>query len=665
MKKSFAELRLTDKLPSSPGIGTRILKLTQREDCTSDEIAAVLRADPASTGRLLKQANEQRPRADAPIATIESAVLALGMPAVRDVALDLSLLSAQSLRRCKGFEYDRHWSMSLVRAIAARRISSAMSFGKPGEAYVLGLVTEIGCLVLASLHPDEFAAVIAARGSASRAEQCRMERERFDIDHAEVAAFLIESWGLPPLFGQALQIFETTESTVHAADREAAGYATVLLGAQTLAEIYLGGATDAATIERQHKNLERIRKRLDLDVHAFHAFCNRVGDEWHEQGRALDLAPGSREEVTRFASEPSPADAPPSQGTVWHAGDAQPSAKKPEIAKRPKESAGALSILAVDDDPLSLKVLERTLINAGHSVICANDGSRALELALETHPHVVIADWMMPNMDGLELCRALRRVDCGRDIFFILLTGRAEEDRVVEAFDGGIDDYVVKPFNSRVLMARIKGGHRVIELKTKVENDRQLILAQVAELGQLTRKLETAAHTDVLTELPNRRYIMKQLDREWQKAVRANAALSVIVIDIDHFKMVNDLYGHDVGDLVLKETAHVLRNSSRQGEELARVGGEEFLIVCSGSSEDEAAAGAERIRAAVEGHEIVSPGFTGRVTISLGVAGRHGWMQSIDAFLKAADDAVYQAKHAGRNRVTRAGRSLDRGIKSA
>jgi len=214
-------------------------------------------------------------------------------------------------------------------------------------------------------------------------------------------------------------------------------------------------------------------------------------------------------------------------------------------------------------------------------------------------------------------------------------------------------------------MARIKGGHRVIELKTKVENDRQLILAQVAELGQLTRKLETAAHTDVLTELPNRRYIMKQLDREWQKAVRANAALSVIVIDIDHFKMVNDLYGHDVGDLVLKETAHVLRNSSRQGEELARVGGEEFLIVCSGASEDEAAAGAERIRAAVEGHEIVSPGFTGRVTISLGVAGRHGWMQSIDAFLKAADDAVYQAKHAGRNRVMRAGRALDRGIKSA
>jgi HD-like signal output (HDOD) protein len=92
MKKSFAELRLTDKLPSSPGIGTRILKLTQREDCSSDEIAAVLRADPASTGRLLKQANEQRPRADAPIATIESAVLALGMPAVRDVARDLSLL---------------------------------------------------------------------------------------------------------------------------------------------------------------------------------------------------------------------------------------------------------------------------------------------------------------------------------------------------------------------------------------------------------------------------------------------------------------------------------------------------------------------------------------------------------------------------------------------
>jgi two-component system cell cycle response regulator len=272
---------------------------------------------------------------------------------------------------------------------------------------------------------------------------------------------------------------------------------------------------------------------------------------------------------------------------------------------------------------------------------------------------------MMPNMDGIELCKALRRVDCGRDTFFILLTGRAEEDRVVEAFDAGIDDYVVKPFNPRVLMARIKGGHRVIELKAKVENDRQLILKQVGELGQLTRKLDTAAHTDVLTELPNRRYIMKQLEREWHAALRADKPLSLIMIDIDHFKMVNDVHGHDIGDLVLKETAHVLRNTSRHGEELARLGGEEFLIVCTGATEEQAAAGAERLRAAVEANEISSASFKGSVTISLGVAGRQAGMQSIDAFLKAADGAVYEAKRAGRNCVITAGPAIDRGTKSA
>jgi diguanylate cyclase (GGDEF)-like protein len=670
MKKSFVELRLTDKLPSSPGIGTRILKLTQRDDCSADEIAAVLRADPASIGRLLRRVNDARAPSDPPISTVESAVQHLGMPAVREVALDLSLLSAHGSSRCKEFDYGRHWSMALVRAIAARRISAGMSFGKPGEAYVLGLLAEIGCLVLASLHPEEFARILAARGSSSRAEQCRAEREKFEIDHVEVAAYLMEAWGLPSMFGQALQMFATMEATVHSGNREAAGYANILHSADSLAEIHVkGGPTDAASQERLAHNLERLRKRLDLDAPAFHAFCNRIGDEWFEQGCSVDLAPGSRDDVVRFMGELTDRCAAPrvvpNFEKAWSPRTPLSAKTGESSASEAKRAPNGLRILAVDDDPLLLKLLERTLLKAGHQVLCAPDGGRALEIAIEANPQVVIADWMMPQMDGIELCKALRRIDCGRDMFYILLTGRAEEDRVVEAFDAGIDDYVVKPFNSRVLMARIKGGHRVIELKAKVENDRQLIMRQVAELGQLTRKLDTAAHTDVLTSLPNRRYIMTQLEREWESAVKADKPLAVIMIDIDHFKKVNDVYGHDVGDLVLRETARVLRDTSRQGEVLARLGGEEFLIVCTNSTEDQAVAGAERLRAAIEAHRIESPSFQGSVTISLGVAGRNGTMRSIDAFLKAADGAVYEAKRGGRNRVTAAGRAVDRETKSA
>jgi diguanylate cyclase (GGDEF)-like protein len=644
--------------------------LTQREDCSAEELGEVLKSDPASTGRLLRRANGDRSPQHPMYATVESAASRLGMHVVRDVALDLTLLSPHGSGRCIGFDYGRHWSMSLVRAIAARSICARMGFGNPSEAYVLGLLAQIGCLVLASVHPEEYAEVLAARWKSSSVEQCRAERGKFDIDHVEIAAYLMEEWGLPPMLGQALQCFETAENGTAEGNRDASGYANVLIGADALAEIYVSRQSiDPDTTAHHEEIMERMRKRLDLDARAFHDFCNRIGDEWFERGHLVDLAPRARTDIIRFGGEVShPAATHRSAAQVAtgpRVDGAAPPGARAAVGSGPAGRSGALSILAADDDPVSLKLLERTLLKAGHHVLCASDGRQALEIALEDNPQVVIADWMMPNMDGIELCKALRRVECGRDMFFILLTGRAEEDRVVEAFDSGIDDYVVKPFNSKVLMARIKGGHRVIELKTKVEHDRQLIMKQVAELGQLARRLDTAAHTDVLTELPNRRYIMQQLEREWIAAVLADKPLSVIIIDIDHFKKVNDVHGHDIGDLVLKETAHVLRNASRHGEELGRWGGEEFLIVCSGATEEQATAGAERLRLAVEANEIRTPSYAGRMTISLGVAGRRAGMPGIDAFLRAADEAVYQAKHAGRNCVVTAGRSIDRESKSA
>jgi diguanylate cyclase (GGDEF)-like protein len=661
MRKTFEELKLTGKLPSSPGVGLKILKLTQREDLSSDELIAVLKTDPASTGRLFKRANATQVEGEASISIVESAASKLGADGVRQVALDLSLVPTHRSGRCAAFDYDRYWAASLVRAIAARRISADMKFGTPIEAYVLGLLSEIGRLVLASVHPEDYALVLAKSDASSRAEQCRAERERFDIDHVEIATFLMEEWGLPPLFGQALQAFEGNDDASPDEDREAAGHARVLHGANALAEIYTcSPANEVATWELNKHELERLRKRLGSSVEAFDLFCDSIGDEWVEKGRPVDLAPRERADVLQFGNRTDSGARP-----FGRRSQRTPRSKDPASDGRNDRAADTLRILAVDDDPFSLKLLERAVLKAGHEVQCASDGNQALQIALETNPHVVIADWMMPNMDGIDLCKALRRIDAGRDTFFILVTGRGDEDRVVEAFDAGVDDYIVKPFNPRLLLARIKGGQRVIQLKAKVESDRRLILKQVAELGTLARKLDTAAHTDVLTGLPNRRYIMTQLEKAWRDAIKAKKPLSLIMIDIDHFKKVNDVHGHDVGDLVLKETAGVLRNITRQGEEPARLGGEEFIVVCTGATENHAAAAAERIRAAIEVNRIENPKFQGGVTVSAGVAGRTARMESIDALLKAADDAVYVAKRSGRNRVSCAGSSIEGETKSA
>ncbi len=291
---------------------------------------------------------------------------------------------------------------------------------------------------------------------------------------------------------------------------------------------------------------------------------------------------------------------------------------------------------------------------AGHTVQCAPDGVEALQIALETNPQAIVADWMMPRMDGVELCRTLRCIQMGREMYFLLLTGRDQEEQIVAAYDAGVDEYVTKPFNARILLARLRAGQRVMELRDQVEAERLVIAQHIRDLGMANRKLSTAAKTDPLTGLPNRRFACDHLTEEWQNSTRSASPLAVMMIDIDQFKKVNDQHGHEVGDLVLTEIAQILRLSVRKGEEVARIGGEEFLVICPNTSTAQAAIGADRLRRAVEAHEIRTPGFHMRMTVCLGVAERTSEMASWDALLRAADSAVYAAKDAGRNRVQEA-----------
>ena len=180
----------------------------------------------------------------------------------------------------------------------------------------------------------------------------------------------------------------------------------------------------------------------------------------------------------------------------------------------------------------------------------------------------------------------------------------------------------------------------------------------MAEAAVLNRKLKAAAMTDVLTRLANRRYAMRRLDQEVSKAVRAAGPMSVIMIDIDHFKTVNDECGHDVGDQVLRETATVLKRETRKGDVVCRLGGEEFLVICASSTLDMGLATAERIRSAVE-ENIIGHGLGRGITVSCGVAALGGSVQSVDELLKESDRRVYTAKARGRNQVCSDGGAVD------
>jgi diguanylate cyclase (GGDEF)-like protein len=422
-------------------------------------------------------------------------------------------------------------------------------------------------------------------------------------------------------------------------------------GTQLLATLFVAGRSTSPESWKTHGDgLEQLRRLLDLDEGQFEEFFDGCVREWVSWGGEMQISV-QKDVSYRKTCELIHGVQVTSGEVLVHT---ERSANRPVLADLARASStdDRIHILAVDDEPLQRRLLAKYLAQDGYAVTVAEDGKEALRLALEKNPDIVIADYMMPEMDGLELCRLLRKTEAGSRMFFLLLTGRTEPEMLIEAFDAGCDDFVTKPFAPRLLTARIKGGVRVIRLQRKVDGDRITMERQMAELGVLTRKLRTAAMTDALTGLSNRRYAMKRLETEWSSTQRTGRPLTLIMVDIDHFKRVNDDHGHDVGDVVLVETAKVLQGNLREMDEVCRLGGEEFLVVCRNTGKEDGATVAERLRKAVESHVVAGHGYDRNVTVSLGVACSRDRGGDVMALLKAADEAVYEAKRGGRNRIS-------------
>jgi diguanylate cyclase (GGDEF)-like protein len=308
-------------------------------------------------------------------------------------------------------------------------------------------------------------------------------------------------------------------------------------------------------------------------------------------------------------------------------------------------------VLLAEDAPLNREIACALLRNLGCQVQTAENGSDALALALEFLPQIVVTDWLMPVMDGLDLCRALRATDWGQSMYVIMLTGVENEEKIVEAFEAGVDDYVTKPVNVRALNARMRAASHYVKLLKAWEDDRAQLKQFAADLAISNRRMEHAALTDLLTGLPTRRAGMDALAKAWSGSQRTGQPVAVLEIDVDHFKSVNDRHGHAVGDAVLQQVATAIQAAARRQDSVSRIGGEEFLLVCLDADSRTALLAAERLRKVVSALAIEVAGTSINITVSIGVANREPGMAEPDDVIKAADKALYAAKHAGRNRI--------------
>lgn len=297
-----------------------------------------------------------------------------------------------------------------------------------------------------------------------------------------------------------------------------------------------------------------------------------------------------------------------------------------------------MKILIAEDDQVSLRMLEKNVAEWGYDVSLAANGEEALKTLREGRVRLAILDWMMPGTNGIEICRFVREDAGSKYVYIIMLTSRDRRQDIVEGLEAGADDYMAKPVNYLELRARIQTGRRIVELEDK--------------LIESNRRLKDLASRDNLTSLWNRANVFLFLEEEMARGRREAGHVSVIMIDVDNFKRINDAHGHLAGDVVLIQIAKRLERGIRPYDRVGRYGGDEMLVVLPGCDLAEAAAIGERLRRSIADEKLRTPAGDFDVTVTLGCSSSEVVPEATaETLVQASDAALYEGKSLGRDRV--------------
>jgi two-component system cell cycle response regulator len=629
MNGYFQELKATKKLPSPSGVALEILQLTQNVNVDIQEVVHAVSADPVLTGRVLKIVNSAGKYQGRTCVSVMHAVQQLGLGVLSDLALSLSILDINKAGECEGFDYNQFWSTSLLRALAMQATAQYTKAIAPEEAFTVGLVVEIGQLALAQIYPQEFGECLSAnRDRAGRHPYCNEcylrpdcldqatkqlledERRLFSIDHHQITIEMVKDWGLPVNIIKGIELFQQgTFLTKDACDT------TEKLAAQLHVASILAGQS---SIEFGLSNIERFKSSVQLDDTQLHELLSHLFTNWQDWKKFLNLEPS----IT------------PQRRTTDSADKTLP------------------RILLVEDDRVQLFLLRNFFVKQGFEISTASNGDEALKSYLDFRPRIILTDHFMQPTDGITLCKTLRATTAGNAVYIMLLTADNSPELMKKAFENGVNGFITKPLNYDELNARLIGALRFINMHEEKDLEHESIRHYAFEMAAATRRMESLAFEDQLTGLPNRRLANKRLDLEWSKYLKTGETFAIFSLDLDHFKQVNDNYGHDVGDAVLVHFADVLKNTIRTHDLAARMGGEEFIVIAPAIDKFGVMTLGERLQNEVERNQPDHLSLSRLITVSIGAAIANiridygGW----EATLKRSDSALYAAKTQGRNR---------------
>ncbi|HRM69783.1 MAG TPA: diguanylate cyclase [Thauera phenylacetica] len=623
--KRYAQLKAAGDLPSPRGVALAIIRLTQSPDVSLAELGRVIKGDPAFVGRLIKAANGLIAENRRAIVSVQEALMVLGLPAVRTLALGFSLLSTYRKGTCQGFDYPRFWSSALLMAISMQALTQRVRVVAPDEAFSLGLLARVGELSLATLYPEAFSRLLAELKRDHGLQQVVLEDQAFAMNHRELGAAMLADWGVPDALVQPVRFHEQPELAGYGEESREAGIVQCLVLARAVAQLCLAPEPEHV---RLMAPMLRLAGRLGLGRGEFVSLCERVGRDWAEWGKLLQIR---TEDAPRFVEVGNAAaEAAGEPARVAAEGDGP-------------QPMRALVVAGARDDR---ELLRKEFEAAGVAAFVTAGADAALEAALDIQPQLVVADW---SDEGERVVRGLRDMRLGRGVYVICMLDDEDEAPVLAASSAGADDFLVRPLQRAALTVRLRACLRMLVLQQELEHEREELRNFAAELSISNRRLQEAALTDPLTGLPNRRQAIEAMQAEWATATRHSRAFSVMIVDLDGFKAINDTHGHDVGDMALRQAAETLRGALRTQDLICRTGGDEFLVLCPDTDLRAAMLVAERLRVAVEARPVETGGPRIFLTASLGVAMRVPDMDNVDALIKCADDGVYRAKQRGRN----------------
>jgi two-component system cell cycle response regulator len=622
-RKRFDELSKGGLLPSPKGVAMAILDATRQPECAVKDVVPLVQMDPAMAGRILRYANAAALGRQRHVASIKHAITLLGMFRVRQIALAFALIDQYRVGACSGFDYPGYWSVSLATGIAAQHLASYAS-SPPDESFTCGLLSGVGRLALATAFPAEYGRILSGRPDEKTLREA--ELTQFGIEHAALSAEMLSTWGLPDIFAAAVRCHEDP-----AAGQCIPGSRAFALTAALHFALRIGLllAQDEAERWTHVPSLFNAAALAGVEQSEISGLVATVAEHWQEWAKELKLPTRPRPDLQALLASPASLSADSGSSALMIL---------------------PLRVVMLIADPIQLRHYDEALARLGLNSEHA-EGWDGLQSLLKKHPaDVAIIDLPDVTEAAFEKLREMRRI-AGPGLFCLALLPAAAEALAPGLLMAGASDYLVHGASDAALLARMTNAQRLVALQHAVRAERELVVSTADEWARTNRRLVHDALTDVLTQLPNRRYGMDRFAQEWSIASSNELPIACLMADIDHFKRVNDQHGHDVGDVVLRQMADLIARNTRRSDVAFRYGGEEFCVICPGTPLQEAVRLGERIVAAARSARFGVAGKDFSVTLSIGAAIRDGETHTIEDLISRADKMLYGAKQSGRDRV--------------